>query len=904
MSIAPNTRFDQYEILAPLGKGGMGEVLRAQDTRLERAVAIKVLPAEFALDADRLRRFEQEARATSALNHPNILTVYDFGTHEGNPYLVMELLEGEELRVQLEEGALPMRKAIEYAQQIAAGLAAAHDKGLVHRDLKPENLFVTKDGRVKILDFGLAKLRPPRNVSAGSDVATAKQYTNPGTVMGTVAYMSPEQVRGQDLDHRSDIFSFGIILHEMLSGQRTFTGESQVEVMNAILKEDPPELTNDKISPALDRIVRRCLEKKPEQRFHSAHDLGFALGTLTTPSGGRLEMATALPVLTESLPATGKTGVFSKARRWMAVAAVMTLGLLLALPFAVKYLRQAPPAAATPVRFTIAAPEKVARLMSPEISPDGRNLVFGTEAGLWLRPLDSLTARPLPGTEESSPAFFWSPDSRSICFATREGKLKKLDLAGGTPQVLGGLVLEIGRIGGGAWNREGVILFTAAGRLYRVPVTGGQPALVLGSGQPTLNRQAKEATYRAPVFLPDGRHFLLLRQQGQQGAGEIHLAALDSKETTRLLAADSQALYATSQGRGYLLFARAEALLAQPFDASTQKLTGEPFVVADKVAVSNQGKGIFSVSDNGILVFNSSSDLNYQLNWVDRTGKLLEPVGAPGRLDSPRLSPDGKQVAVVREDTQTRTTDIYVIDVTRGVSSRLTFDPGDDRFPLWSPDGSRIAWQAYRDGAWQIYQKLASGIGPEELLLKSEARVVSDSWSPDGRHLTYTQGDPKTKNDLWVLPLTGERKPFLFLQTPFDERGGRLSPDGRWIAYESDDQGRYEISVQPFPASGGKWQISTTGGIHPRWRADGKELYFISNDNKLMAAEVKPGSGFEAGVPKTLFDLAPLRVSNSPFSSGYSVSAAGERFLFVTQGQEVANLQYTVVVNWLAEAKK
>ncbi len=927
MPIAPNTTFDHYEILAPLGKGGMGEVLRAKDTRLDREVAIKVLPAEFALDADRLRRFEQEARATSALNHPNILTVYDFGTHEGNPYLVMELLEGEELRASLDEGTLPMRKAIEYAQQIAAGLAAAHEKGIVHRDLKPENLFVTKDGRVKILDFGLAKLTERRGEKAkgrlGEDEATlalsphpavAPSLTIPGTVMGTVAYMSPEQVQGKDVDHRSDIFSFGIILHEMLSGQRVFTGESQVEVMHAILKQDPPELseTNAKISLQLEKIVRRCLEKKPEQRFHSAHDLGFALSTLTTPSGSRLETAMALPALTESLPATGLAGVFSNARLWMAMTAVMLLGLLLALPFAVKYLRQAPLTDATPVRFTIAAPEKVNRLMSPEISPDGRNLVFSTEAGLWLRPLDSLTAQPLPGTEESTPAFFWSPDSRSICFGTRDGKLKKLDLAGGTPQVLGGLELASGaRIGtgSGAWNREGVILFTAAGRIYRVPATGGQPTLVLGSGQPTQNRTGREATYRSPVFLPDGRHFLLLRlsnQQGQQGAGEIHLATLDSKETTRLLAADSQALYATFQGRGYLLFARGEALLAQPFDASTQKLTGEPFVVADKVAVSNQGKGIFSVSDNGILVFNSSSDLNYQLNWVDRTGKPLEPVGAPvpSRLDSPRLSPDGKQVAVVREDAQTKTSDIYVIDLARGVSSRLTFDPDEDRFPIWSRDGSHIAWQAYRDGAWQIYQKLASGIGPEELLLKSEARIIPDSWSPDGRYLIYTRGDPKTKSDLWVLPLTGEHKPFLFLQTPFEERGGRLSPDGRWIAYESDDQGRYEISVQPFPASGGKWQISMTGGIHPRWRADGKELYYISNDNKLMAVEVKSGSGFEAGMPKMLFDLALLRVSNGPFSSGYSVSADGQRFLFVTQGQEVANLQYTVVVNWQAEAKK
>ena len=448
MKITARTMLGAYEIIALLGKGGMGEVYRAKDTRLNREVALKVLPPEFAQDTDRLRRFEQEAQATSALNHPNILTVHDFGMHDNAPYIVAELLEGEELRAQLDNGALPVRKAIEYAQQIANGLAAAHEKGIVHRDLKPENLFVTKDGRVKILDFGLAKLTERRGEKAkgrlGEDDATlalsphvAPSLTVPGTVMGTVAYMSPEQVQGKELDHRSDIFSFGIILHEMLSGKRAFMGESMADVMSAILKDDPPELseTNAKISPQLEKIVRRCLEKKPEQRFHSAHDLGFALSTLTTPSGARLETA----AVTESLPAKSTTGPFGNVRLWMAVAAVMALVALAALPFAVKYLRQSPPAAAVAVRFTIAAPEKVTSLFAPELSPDGRNLVFaaGTEGkiSLWLRPLDSLMAQLLPGTEGTANPHFWSPDNRSICFSS-EGKLKKLDLAGGSPQTI------------------------------------------------------------------------------------------------------------------------------------------------------------------------------------------------------------------------------------------------------------------------------------------------------------------------------------------------------------------------------------------------------------------------------------------------------------------------------------
>ncbi len=917
MKITARTMLGAYEIIVLLGKGGMGEVYRAKDTRLNREVALKVLPPEFAQDTDRLRRFEQEAQATSALNHPNILTVHDFGMHDNAPYIVAELLEGEELRAQLDNGALPVRKAIEYAQQIAAGLAAAHEKGVVHRDLKPENLFVTKDGRVKILDFGLAKLTERRGEKAkgrlGEDDATlalsphpavAPSLTIPGTVMGTVAYMSPEQVQGKDVDHRSDIFSFGIILHEMLSGKRAFMGESMADVMSAILKDDPPELseTNAKISPQLEKIVRRCLEKKPEMRFHSAHDLGFALSTLTTPSGARLETATALAV-TESLPATSMIGPFGNVRLWMAVAAVMALVALAALPFAVKYLRQSPPAAAVAGRFTIAAPEKVTVMFSPELSPDGHNLVFAAafegKVNLWLRPLGSLTAQLLPGTEGAANPHFWSPDSRSICFPA-DDKLKKLDLAGGAPQTICTLPKNAQQgvpvMFGGTWNREGVILFGSGGRIYRVAATGGEPTLVLGTDQPS-----RDALYRWPAFLPDGRHFLYLRMPNPQGASEIYLAALDGQAPTRLLASDSHALCAAaSSGGGYLLFARAGALLAQPFDGGNLKLTGEPFVVADKVRVTLSGRGYFSVSDNGSLVYDPTSLFNNeQLTWIDRAGKALEPVGTPGAIQSPRLSPDGKRVAVVRRDAQTGTYDIYVTDLARGASSRLTFDPGNDTNPVWSPDGSRIAWVSTRDAGFQIYQMLASGVGQEELLLKSDVPIRPDSWSADGRFILYGRLDPKMRGDLWVLPLEGERQPFLFLQTPFAEQTPRFSPNGRWVAYTSNDQGRDEVYVQTFPAAGGKWQVSINGGLLPHWRSDGKELFYLSGDNKLMAVEVKPGSSFEAGVPKALFDLAPLRAA-----SVYAVTADGQRFLFVTQGEATANLQFTVVTNWMAEAKK
>jgi serine/threonine protein kinase len=891
------TIINQYKIISAIGKGGMGEVWRARDTRLDREVAIKVLPADFANDADRLKRFEQEARATSALNHPNILTVHDIGTHEGSPYIVAELLEGEELRAELERGALAPRKAIEYAQQIAAGLAAAHEKGIVHRDLKPENLFVTKDGRVKILDFGLAKLKPQKLAGGvDSEGETMKPLTNPGVVMGTVGYMSPEQVRGAELDHRSDIFSFGMVLYEMLSGERAFNGASMAELMSAILKEDTPELseTNAKIPPALDKIVRRCLEKKPERRFQTASDLGFALSTLTTLSGSRFETATAVAAVTESAP-VNPARWFGNVKFWMSVAAVAVLVSLISLPFAVKYLRQSPPAAPVVGRFTIAAPEKATAIESPELSPDGRHLVFAAvvegRRSLWLRPLGSLTAQPLPGTEGVSGPPFWSPDSRSLGFAVG-GELRKLDLAGGAPQTLSKLPSGVGSSTfGGTWNRDGVILFSGLAGIYRVAATGGEPSLALHSDPPGL--------YQYPVLLPDGRHFLV-RRSSTQGTPEIHLATLDRPETTRLLAADSQARYAN----GHLLFARAGALHAAPFDADSLKLTGEPFVAANKVRItSSPSRGHFSLSDNGSLVYdpNAVGD-NQQLTWLDRAGKPLGTVGSPGEYEYPRLSPDGKRVAVARRDPQTRTMDIYVIDLARGAISRLTFDPSDDRYPVWSPDGSRIAWGANRDGAWQIYQKLASGVGPEELLRKEDVAISPDSWSTDGRFLLYDRLDPKTRLDLWVLPLTGDRQPSLFWQTPFAETSGRFSPDGRWIAYSSADQGRFEVYVQTFPASGGKWLISTNGGSQSWWRSDGKELYYLSADGKLIAVEVKPRGSFEAGAPRALFDLAPVRAFGG--GSSYAVTAAGDRFLFVTGREEAASLQFTVVTNWSAEAKK
>ncbi len=890
-------QLSHYRIITKLGAGGMGEVYRALDSRLDREVAIKVLPAEFAKDADRLRRFEQEARATSALNHPNILTIYDIGATAqedgGAPYIVAELLEGEELREQIKQGPIASRKAVEYARQIASGLAAAHAKGIVHRDLKPENLFVTTDGRVKILDFGLAKLRPPQPASVDTDAPTQKKITDAGTVLGTVGYMSPEQVRGQEVDYRSDIFSFGVILYEMLSGRRPFTGASAVEVLNAILKEEPPEFdeTNAKVSPPLEKIVRRCLEKKPEHRFQSASDLGFALEALSIPSGSRPE----LPTETTTPVATLKARLFRNARLAWIVAGVAALALLAALPFAVAHLRQAPTTEPSALRFTIAPPEKATNVGAPMISPDGRNLIFvATVEGkrqIWLRPLNGFTAQPISGTEGYFCCSFWSPDSRSIGFFTRD-KLKRIDVAGGAPQT----ICDLPGIGGsGAWGRDGTIIFYGVGAIYRVPAAGGDPVPIISNfgGRST-------AVIIRPYFLPDGRHFLHYASAAQEAG--IYLASLDGKEERRLLAADSDGIYAASPtqatGKGWLLFLRDGSLMAQSFDADQLTLAGEPFLVADQVEA-----GRFSVSDTGILAYQPRRTYeDVQLGWIDRTGKPLESVGMTGFAFQPELSPDGKRVAVTRSYAVSQGADVYVIDLTRNTESRLTFDPAGDGNPIWSPDGSRIVWYAQRGQTHHLYQKPASGVGQEEPLLQSDVLVLPSSWSADGRFILYGRSDPKTLPDIWVLPMDEDRRPFPFLQTQFIEAGAQFSPDGRWVAYWSNESGKMEVYVQTFPAGGGKWQVSTNAGQvpFPQWRGDGKELYYISADRKLMAVEVKLGATFEAGLPKPLFDLAAAQVQRDT----YTMTADGQRFLFPRQTKEAAPAPFSVVVNWMAEVKR
>jgi eukaryotic-like serine/threonine-protein kinase len=886
MTIETGTKLGRYEIRSKLGAGGMGEVYRARDTQLGRDVAIKVLPSTFSVDQDRLRRFEQEACAAGALNHPNILIVHDISAHDGAPYVVSELLEGETLRKRIAGSPLAQRRAIDYALQIAQGLAAAHEKGIVHRDLKPDNIFVTNDGRVKILDFGLAKLTQLDGNQVQTDIPTRRVDTDPGVVMGTVGYMAPEQLKGRTVDQRSDIFSFGAILYEMLSGRRAFHGESAAETMSAILREDPPELseTNQRISPGLERLVHHCIEKNPEGRFHSASDLAFALEALSgSASSFDKSITTGIP----SLPSRTR-------ERLMWITATVVL-LIAAIGLAFLYFRRVPEQAHT-MRFFI-TPTEQSSFTGSVISPDGRRLAISVrdssgKALLWIRSLDSLTMQPLSGTDGAVWPF-WSPDSRSIAFFAG-GKLKKIEVSGGPAQIL----CDTGNGAGGTWNSDGVIIFApdTASALYRISSSGGVQAPITA-----LDQTRQEVSHKYPQFLPDGKHFLYLAQSTRAENSAIYVGALDSKETKFVLNTRAKAAFMPP---GYMLFLRDRTLMAQSFDATKLLLTGEPFPLAEQVGFNAVlGNAAFSVSENGTLTYMSGSIGGGQPALYDRAGKRLSSVSPTGEYFNLFFSPDEKRVAAAMSDPQTGARDIGLLDIARGSPTRFTLDPSEDFLPIWSPDGSRIVFVSDRDGTGNLYQKSASGAGNEELLFKSNERKWPGDWSRDGRFIICTNLSQKTKNDLWVLPMTGEQKPFSYLQTTYNEDHPRFSPDGRFVAYTSDESGRWEVYVQTFPVSGGKWIVSTNGGAQPRWRRDGKEIFFMAPDRKIMVADTKlEGDIFEAGVPKVLFQTNVVSYPNP--RNVYDVSADGQRFVIITPPEETSSTPITVVANWTADLKR
>ena len=890
MSLAAGTRFGPYEIQAAIGAGGMGEVYRARDTRLDRDVAVKVLPASASADPERLRRFEQEARAAAALNHPNILALYDIGTYEGCPYLVSELLEGGTLRSSIGSG-MAVRKAIDCAIQMARGLAAAHEKGIVHRDLKPDNVFVTSAGHVKILDFGLAKLieaAPAAWTHQVSETAVtqAGPGTEPGMVLGTLAYMAPEQLRGQPADHRADLFAFGAVLYEMLSGQRAFAAGSAADTIGSILDREPAKLpiAERKIPPGLARIVERCLEKNPVARFQTASDLAFALEAL---SGSATSSEAVSP---------GARGGARVARpAWLVAGASFAAALLVAVP-ATLYLQ---PAAPEPLvtRLDIVTPPTTDPF-SFALSPDGRQLVFvanGEEGPqLWLRPLDQATARPLTGTEGASYPF-WAPDGRAVGFFA-DGRLKRLDLSGGTPQVLANA--PGGR--GGTWNADGVIVFapnTTSG-LMRVSATGGTPAAVttLGSSQ---------ASHRWPQFMADGQRVLFLVSLGQVQTRGVYVASLDGVEPVRVLNAETAGLLAS----GHLLHVSQGVLVARPFDPDGASVPGEPQPVAQPVGVDAAFyQGAFSVSTDVLAHRAGEAAARRQLVWIDRTGKTVGALGLGGdSLSSPSLAPDGQRVAAY--SIQQGNVDVWLTDVGRGVASRFTYDDAIDATPIWLPDGSRVVFRSGRNGVYDLFEKPASGAGGERPLLTTPDSKAPLDWSRDGRVLLYANQDDKTGSDLWALPLTGDRKPFAVVQTTFDEMQGQFSPDGRWLAYASNESGRFEVYVRPFPDAGGKWQISTGGGTQPRWGRNGQELLYVAPDARLMAAPIRVVQGaIDAGTPVALFPTRLATGSNIVFAgynstAQYAVAPDGRFLMNVTTEDQVTS-PITIVLNWVAGLKK
>ena len=898
MLLSAGSRLGSYEVLSALGAGGMGEVYRARDTKLGRDVAIKVLPSSFAADPERVARFQREAHLLAALNHPHIAAIYGLEEHAGSQVLVLELVDGDTLAHRM--GGLSLRDSLAIARQVADALQAAHDRGIVHRDLKPANIAMTADGQVKVLDFGLAKLEPAARDSgeAGMELTNSPTLTvgatQAGVILGTAAYMSPEQARGQVVDKRADIWAFGAVLYEMLARRPLFPGETITDVLGGIVKSEPDWSALPGETPASIRnLLRRCLQKDRDRRLR---DIGDA----------RIEIEDALGAPEPEAPAprfvAARPRLGTRERlAWISLSAVLAFIIVAVATMA--YLRT-PASGDGRAQFEIAAPERstfagsgvLATIPSPALSADGRHLAFvavgsNGATSLWVRAFESGNSTMLPGTE-GAVLPFWSPDGRSIGFFA-QGKLKKIEVAGGTPQTL---CDAVGLPGGGTWSSTGTILFgpTWTSPLYRVPASGALPTVAT-----TLDASQQESGHIWPTFLPDGRHFLYLVRSAKAERAGIFVGSLDSQDSKRLLNADSPVAFGSNR---YLLFMSGTDLMAQPFDAGRLELTGAPTRVAERVQYQRAigSYGAFSAATTDTLVYRSGSfGAATELVWVDRTGKQTGQVSVSAGYSVPSLSSDDRRIAVIISGESGN--DIWVLDVARNTRQRLTFDR-TAVIPVWSPDGSRVLYRSEKAGAGDLYQKLSTGIGTEDALLTTNAMKNPTDWSADGRFILYETQNPKTNNDIWILPTTGDRKPFPLLDSEFNEYQGRTSPDGRWVAYVSDESGSPEVYVQSFPKPGGKWQISTAGGADPRWRRDGRELYFISADRKLMAAEVKADATFQAGVPQALFDV---RVSGLVDVRGhYAVSADGRRFLVNRLGESGGSSPMTVVLNWTAALRK
>ncbi len=898
MSVTPGTHIGPYEVKSPLGEGGMGVVFRARDTKLQRDVALKLLPDHFASDPDRLSRFRREAQLLASVNHPNIAQIYGLEQTGGSGCIVMELVEGETLAQKLKRGALPVDEALQIAKQVADALGAAHERGIVHRDLKPANIKLTPDGKVKVLDFGLAKAlggkAPKTDLSNSPTVVSGSM---PGIVFGTAAYMSPEQAKGKEVDARTDIWAFGCILYEMLTGRQAFDGETATDIIAKIVAGQPNlDLLPRDTPSSLRLLLTAAFNKEAPQRLQHIGDMRLFLDE-------------------KIFPVTASKSATPTGRRLWLITAALVLALAAALIPAALYFRRAP-VETSQIRFEMPAPGMVAGLGMAglgnlTISPDGQRVAYVAmiegKRAVWIRPISAVTAQQLPGTENAA-GLFWSPDSRYLAFFA-DGKLKKIDASGGPAQTLCDAILTVP----GTWSRDGAVLFTKAGPFVigRVSASGGEatPVTVVDASRQDLGNVA-------PQFLPDSRHFLY---HGLSAAGELtlYLGSLDSKSTTELMAmgtasTGSPAIYVAP---GYLLFRRNRTLMAQAFDKKRLALLGEAIPLAENVEIG------FSASENGVLVYRKAGQSDQaggsQLVWFDRNGKQAGQVGTAANYGNLELSPDDRRVAV---DIQGPNRDIWMIDIARAVSARITFDPAADWPPVWAPDGSHIVFSSNRSDngvtsalSNKLYQKSSSGVGTDELLFAGNPNelVYPEDWSSDGRYILFARVKlpGATADDLWVLPLFGDKKPFPFLQSSFWQVESQLSPDGRWLAFTTNESGTYQIVVQPFPdPSGGKWQVTAKDGIEPKWRRDGRELYYLSLDGKLMAVPVKGDHTFEAGQPSPLFQ-SPLNVTPPrPVVHHYDVTADGQRFLFISPvtpaPSETNSVPITAVVNWTAGLNK
>ncbi len=908
LALSSGTKLGPYEIIGAAGAGGMGEVYRAHDTRLDRTVAIKVLPSHLSSNPHLKERFEREARSISKLNHPHICVLHDIGQQDGVDYLVMEYIEGETLGQRLEKGPLPLEQVLKIGIEIADALDKAHRQGIIHRDLKPGNIMLTKSG-AKLMDFGLAKPAAAALVVAGSagGALTPSSPTSPtaslarpvspltaaGTIVGTFQYMAPEVVQGQEADGRSDVFSFGCVLYEMATGKRAFEGKSQISVLAAILEKEPEPISklHPTAPPALEWVVKTCLAKDPEERWQAAHDVAIQLKYVSQSS---TQLAAAVSAV--------------KPRRkhdrmaWITAALAGVAALVLAISYYTVATRPGPV-----IRATILPAEKAVFDFTgdyggpPELSPDGRYLVFAAhptdgQRALWIRALGSASAQRLDGTENASFPF-WSADSRFIGFFA-DNKLKKIAATGGPVTTLA----DTPNARGGSWSKDNVILYTPDFRnpVFRVSADGGQPVQV------TKVDGIKHTTHRWPVFLPDGQHFLYLATNhsgGRPADNGIYFASLDGKENKLVIATDASGFHAS----GYLLFHSGTSLMAQAFDPGRGKLSGEARPVMEKVAFDpGVWRVLASASQTGMMAYQAGTAAGgSELIWHDRQGKQIGKVGGRERYASPQLSPDGRQLAVVVGDPLTN---VFVFNLGRGVSTRLTFDSATHSDPAWSPDGKQILFTSRGGGpgvgGFELHIKPANGAGEDQLVLKPSDPADGFSlpqWSPDGHYIIFHRQSAPSGASLWALPLTDDRKPFLVIKPESAQgniTGARLSPDGLWIAYSSTDSGQEEVYVSAFPKPAGKWQVSNNG-FCPAWRRDGKELYVQRNDGMILAAEVSAqGSQFQVGAVRPLF-----RANTPALGYPYDVSADGRRFLVNTAPQDTST-PITLVVNWTAELKK